>query len=90
MYESMLKTLYKVKMLGLWSFPWPLGGLPVVKRLSDIRWATHCNASKSLNSGYENIRMVLEQFTENLDETVKSRQHARCILSKLNTLENYI
>ena len=32
--------------------------------------------------------MVLEQFTENLDETAKARQEARGILSKLNTLEN--
>ena len=34
--------------------------------------------------------MVSEQFTENLDETVKARQEARGILSKLNTLENCI
>ena len=34
--------------------------------------------------------MVLEQFTENLDETAKARQEARGILSKLNTLENCI
>ena len=26
-----------------------LGGLPVVKRLSDTRWAAHCDASKALN-----------------------------------------
>ena len=30
--------------------------------------------------------MVLEQFTENLDETAKARQEARGILSKFNTL----
>ena len=34
--------------------------------------------------------MVLEQFTENLDETAKARQEARGILSKMNTLENCI
>ena len=32
--------------------------------------------------------MVLEQFTENLDETAKARQEVKSILSKLNTLEN--
>ena len=47
-----------------------LGGLPVVKRLSDTRWAAHSDASKALNCGYEKIKMVLEQFTE-LDETAK-------------------
>ena len=36
------------------------------------------------------IRMVLEQFIENLDETPQARQEARGILSKLNTLENCI
>ena len=34
--------------------------------------------------------MVLEQFTENLDDTTKARQEARGILPKLNTLENCI
>ena len=34
--------------------------------------------------------MVLEPFTEHLDETAKARQEARGILSKLNTLENCI
>ena len=34
--------------------------------------------------------MVLEQFTEDLDETAKARPEARGILSKLNTLENCI
>ena len=53
-----------------------LGGLPVVKRLSDTRWAAHSDASKALNCGYEKIRMVLEQFTENLEETAKARQEA--------------
>ena len=51
-----------------------LGGLPVVKRLSDTRWDAHSDASKALNCGYEKIRMVLEQFMENLDETAKARQ----------------
>ena len=64
-----------------------LGGLPIVKRLSDTRWAAHSDASKALNCGYEKIRMVLERFTENLDETAKARQEARGILSKLNNLE---
>ena len=59
-----------------------LGGLPVVKHLSDTRWAAHSDASKALNCGYEKIRMVLEQFTENLDETAKARQEARGILSQ--------
>ena len=67
-----------------------LGGLAIVKRLSDTRWAAHSDASKALNCGYEKIKMVLEQFTENLDETAKARQEARGILSKLNTLENCI
>ena len=49
-----------------------LGGMPVAKRLSDIRWAAHSDASKALNCGYEKIWMVLEQFTENLKETAKS------------------
>ena len=48
------------------------------------------DASKAFNCGYEKIRMVVEQFTENLDETAKARQEARGILSKLNTLENCI
>ena len=34
--------------------------------------------------------MVLEQFTENLDETAKARQEARGILSEWNILENCI
>ena len=67
-----------------------LGGLPIVKCLSDTRWAAHSDASKVLNSGYEKIRMVLEQFTESLEKTAKARQEARGILSKLNTLENCI
>ena len=67
-----------------------LGDLPVVKHLSDIRWAAHSNASKALKCRYEKIRMVLEQFTENLDETAKAQQEAKGILSKLNTLENCI
>ena len=46
-----------------------LGGLPVVKHLSDTRCASHSDASMALNCGYEKIRMVLEQFTESLDET---------------------
>ena len=62
-----------------------LGGLPVVKRLSDTRWAAHSDTSKVLNFGYEKIRIVLEQFTEKLDEAAKARQEARGILSKLNT-----
>ena len=56
-----------------------LGGLPIVKCLSDTGWASHSDASKALNCGYEKIRMVLEQFTENLDETAKARQEARGI-----------
>ena len=36
------------------------------------------------------LRVVLEQFTENMDEIVKPRQEARSVLSKLNTLENCI
>ena len=52
--------------------------------------AAHSDTSKVLNCGYEKVRMVLEQFTENLDETAKARQEARDILSKLNTLENCI
>ena len=64
-----------------------LGDLPVAKRLSDTIWASHSDASKALNCGYEKIRMVLELFTENMDETAKARQEARGILSKLNTLE---
>ena len=36
------------------------------------------------------IWMVLEQFTEKLDEAAKARQEARGILSKLDTLENCI
>ena len=67
-----------------------LDDLPAVKHKSDTRWTAHSNASKALKCGYEKIRMVLEQFTENLDETPKTRQEARCILSKLNTLENCI
>ena len=67
-----------------------LGVLPIVKYLSDTRWDAHSDTLKALNCGYEKIRMVLEQFTENLDETAKARQEARGILSKLNTLENYI
>ena len=67
-----------------------LGGLPVVKCLSDTRWAAHSDVSKALNCRYEKIKMVLEQFTENLDETAKARQEARGVLSKLNTLENCI
>lgn len=62
-----------------------LGGLPVVKHLSDTRWAAH-SALKALNCGYEKTRMISEQFTENQDETAK----ASGILSKLNTLENCI
>ena len=65
-------------------------GRPIVKSLSDTRWTTHSDASKVLNYGYKKIRMVLEQFIENLDETAKARQEARDILSKLNTLENCI
>ena len=49
-----------------------LGGLPVVKRLSDTRWAAHSDASKALNCIYEKIRMVLEQFTEKMDEAGKA------------------
>ena len=30
-----------------------LGGLPIVKCLSDTRWAAHSDASKALNCGYE-------------------------------------
>ena len=60
-----------------------LGGLPVV--LSDTRWAAHSDTSKVPNFGYEKIRIVLEQFTEKLDEAAKARQEARGILSKLNT-----
>ena len=30
-----------------------LGGLPIVKHLSDTRWATHSDASKALNCGFE-------------------------------------
>ena len=67
-----------------------LGGLAVVKHLSDTRWAAHSDASKALNCGYEKIWIVLEQFTENQDETAKAQQEARGILSKLNTLENCI
>ena len=67
-----------------------LGGLAVVKCLNNTRWATHFDASKALNCGYEKIRIVLEQFTENLDETAKARQEARGIISKFNTLENCI
>ena len=59
-----------------------LDDLPVVKYLSDTRWAAHSDASKAFNCGYEKIRIVLEQFTENLDETDKARQEARGILSK--------
>ena len=58
--------------------------------LGDTRWAAHSDALKALNCGYEKIKMVLEQFTENLDEIAKARQEARGILSKLNTLENCI
>ena len=36
------------------------------------------------------MRVVLEQFTEKLNETAKARQEAKSILSKLNTLENCI
>ena len=49
-----------------------LGGLPIVKHLSDTRWASHSDASKALNCGYKKIRIVLEQFTENVDETAKA------------------
>ena len=35
-----------------------LDGLPVVKHLSDTRWAAHSDASKALNCGNEIIRMV--------------------------------
>ena len=49
-----------------------LGGLAIVKCLSDTRWAAQFDASKALNCGYEKIRIVLEQFTENLDETAKA------------------
>ena len=67
-----------------------LDGLPVVNYLRDTRWAVHSDASKVLSCGYEKIRMVLEQFTENLDETAKARQEERSILSKMNTLKNCI
>ena len=30
-----------------------LGCLPIVKRLSDTKWAAHSDASKALNCGYE-------------------------------------
>ena len=49
-----------------------LDGLPVVKCQSDTRWAAHSDASKALNCGYEKMKIVLEQFTENLDETTKA------------------
>ena len=49
-----------------------LGGLSIVKRLSNTRCAAHSDASKVLNCRYEKIRMILEQFTENLDGTAKA------------------
>ena len=43
--------------------------LPIVKCLSDTRWAAHSDTSEVLNCGYEKIRMVLEQFTESLENS---------------------
>ena len=45
------------------------------------RWASHSDASKELNCGYEKIGMVLELFMENLGKTAKLQQEVMGVLS---------
>ena len=54
-----------------------LGGLPVVKHLSDTRWAAHCHALTVLNCGYkknkDGFRAIYRKPGRNSQSTTRSK-----------------
>jgi hypothetical protein len=64
--------------------------LPCVKQRSDTRWSADASAVASLSCGYKEIRSVLQQIAESLNEKPETKCDARGLANVIKLLETGI
>jgi len=65
-------------------------GIPTLKRLSDTRWSAHHDAVVALQKGFKSIKVVLQDFSDNISEKPDSRLEATGLASIMNHLQTGI